>query len=154
MKRITLLLIVALSLASCGVSQHYFTRQTSISFLDFRPYSSAGFFFSADPYPGAYEPVGQMLIEIIPAKGPQGTEMPSPDELLEIAYNEAKTKGANGVANFSMQIEDSFVTLDEVVSRPQGGKFQDGVYPSSVKSSATIPAKRVKLSGSLIKIQK
>lgn len=155
MRKALLSIPLILALAGCGVTGVEFPRQTSVFLLDFRPYTSAGFFFSADPYPGPFEPVGQLNIEIIPARGPMGDEALSPDDLLRIAYDEARGKGANGVANFSMAVEDTFVTVDKARDTRPGGKYTDGVYPTSPGSAGvTVPVRKYKLSGSLINIRK
>ena len=152
MRKMLLLIPLVMTLAGCGVTRTEFPRQTSVFLLDFRPYTSAGFFFSADPYPGAYEPVGLLNVEIIPARGPRGDERLTADDLLKIAYDEAGDKGANGVANFTMTVEDAHVTVDELRERPQGGRYADEVYPVSSRSTVTVPVKRYKMSGSLIRI--
>ena len=94
----------------------------------------------------------RLNVEIIPARGPRGDERLTADDLLKIAYDEARDKGANGVANFTMTVEDAHVTVDELRERPLGGRYADEVYPVSSRSTVTVPVKRYKMSGSLIRI--
>ena len=148
MKKIFGLIVLSLLIAGCSTSSHYLGQRT-VTFLDYRPYTTEGFFFSSDPYPEAYSPIGQLLIEIIPPKTLKGVEMPSPDDLLEAAYKEAVDRGANGIANFSMKIDDTYTSVSN--TSVQSGKYKDGVYPS--KSTTWVPAKRITLSGTLIKIK-
>ncbi len=146
MKRALIILAMVALFTGCATQFNY-PRQTTITFMDFRPYTSAGFFFSADPYPEKYSPVGQLLIEIIPARTLTGVEMPTSEELLETAYNEAKAKGANGISNFSVKIDDTYTSVS---SAPSGsGKYNDGVYPG--KNTSWVQTKRITLSGTLIK---
>ena len=154
MRKLAAIILAASVLAGCGATVRQFPRQTSVSLLDFRPFTEAGFFFSADPYQGTYEPIGQMLIEIIPAKGPGGFEDPDSGELLELAYKEATERGANGVASLSMSTEETFVTIDDIRKPSGGGKYSDAVYPSASGSPVTIPVRKIKISGTLIRIQR
>ena len=90
-------------------------------FLDFQPYTAAGFFISPNPYTGQFSPVGEISITVQPAlqrpakqikgeytdglyaQGNNGNVVPEEimaEELLEMAVKEAKAKGANGISNF------------------------------------------------------
>jgi len=92
-------------------------------FLDFRPYTDAGFFISPNPYTGEFSPIGEISMTIQPALRPKAKliksagayidglysqkntsnveqEEISASELLEMAVKEAKALGANGVSNF------------------------------------------------------
>lgn len=101
-------------------------RSEHVSFLDYRPYTSAGFFLSPDSYPGKFESIGQLDIMIIPEQVSandnaddsnnkfndgiyaqrsslfyQYKEIPA-EELLETAVEKALEKGANGIANLKI----------------------------------------------------
>lgn len=65
MKKIFILSLTALIAVSCGVATH--TRVTETTFLDYRPYTSSGFFLSPDPYPGSFDALGEIRVEIVPA---------------------------------------------------------------------------------------
>lgn len=93
-------------------------RSYSISFLDYRPYTSEGFFISPDPYTGEFEALGELYLEVQPEQkeidiknkdnydsivywGTQayGFERINHAELLEMAVKRAVSVGANGIAN-------------------------------------------------------
>jgi hypothetical protein len=97
-------------------------------FLDFQPYTEAGFFISPNPYTGQFSPVGEINIIVQPAlqrpakqvKGSFGDSMYAStgapvvqeeilsEELLEMAVNEAKAQGANGISNFKcLRVSDA-----------------------------------------------
>ena len=113
---LTIAAIVAmiLSVTGCGTASR--ARSVSVGFADFRPYISSGFWVSPDPYTGKFEPVGELSIRVTPAIRPETTgdgvysatlyvpETIDPAELLELAYKEAKDKGANGIVNYKTQI--------------------------------------------------
>lgn len=123
MKRIILLLTSAFILASCAVTRGRFV---STYFLDFRPYSEAGFFISPNPYPGDFVSIGELSITVEPAILPSSkvpasdkkfedgiygappssgayTETIPASELLDMAVAQALKVGANGLANFKCQ---------------------------------------------------
>lgn len=106
-------------LCSCSVMTHQ--RYVSTMFLDFQPYTEAGFFISPNPYTGQFSPVGEINITVQPAlqqpsrqiKGVYNDAVYAPkngagvvqeeifsEELLEMAVKAAKEKGANGISNF------------------------------------------------------
>lgn len=112
-------LLAALILCSCSVMTHQ--RYVSTMFLDFQPYTEAGFFISPNPYTGQFSPVGEINITVQPAlqqpsrqiKGVYNDAVYAPkngagvvqeeilaEELLDMAVKEAKAKGANGISNF------------------------------------------------------
>ena len=121
MKRLIPLAVAVIVACSCSALTHQ--RYMSTLFLDFRPYTESGFFISPDAYTGQFSPLGEISISIRPsvqkpAKQIRGAgnyqdglyamsngvpviveEIPA-EELLEIAVNEAKARGANGIANF------------------------------------------------------
>lgn len=123
MKR-TLLTIAAiaaavLTITGCGTASR--ARAVSVSFADFRPYISSGFWISPDPYTGKHEPIGTLCIRIKPAiqqttdgdgvymSTAYTPEIIGADEMLEMAYKAAKEKGANGIANYKMEIETTAI---------------------------------------------
>ena len=90
--------------------------------MDFRPYSSADFFLSPDPYNGDFEPIGEIRIEISPAlmKPVSGSqyedsvysqgksvipEVVPMKDLLEAIVSKALDLGANGIANLEIMTE-------------------------------------------------
>ena len=92
------------------------------SFLDFRPYTSAGFFISPDAYTGEFEPLGQLYIEIYPEEieiseskrlkydEPHymngilyGFEYIKFAEILDKAVAKAMEMGADGIADLKIQ---------------------------------------------------
>lgn len=114
-------------LASCGVTSPKPTQKfTSTVFLDYRPYTDAGFFISPDPYPGDFRSLGELHLDIHPAQVPakaatvedakgrfedgvykQSTgwsylvAYPIPaSELMDEFVAKAKELGGDGVANF------------------------------------------------------
>ena len=126
-KIVLLLTIISVILTSCSVGRE--TAAVSY-FLDYRPYSEQGFFISQNPYPGEYTPIGEMKVviyptiekgkEIIGEDGIYGDnvyrtvlqyESFSDDRLLQIAVQEARKKGANGLCNLKWQLIYSENTL-------------------------------------------
>lgn len=120
MKRLALLAMTVLLLASCSTMRQ---RQTLISFLDYRPYTSADFFLSPDPCVKDFESIGQLYIDIVPGTAKEETtdtkkftdsiyskggltstsyEVISSEELLEMAVKKALEMGANGIANLKI----------------------------------------------------
>lgn len=148
MKRLTVLLLCIAMLAGCSASSPKYARQTTISFVDFRPYAAEGFFFSADPYPGSYTSVGQIRIEIIPERTAQGTEQITTEMLLDVAYTEAREKGANGISN--LKINKDVAVLNTTELNTNAGKFRDSIYPANKQRQTTSPL--YILTGTLIDI--
>ncbi|MBR5660642.1 MAG: hypothetical protein IKW99_03740 [Bacteroidales bacterium] len=145
---VTVIAIAAFS--GCGAINPQYSQTVTTSFLDFRPYTEAGFFISPDPYPGTYDPIGQFSIEIIPAKNASGVQMPSSKEILDIAYIEAQEKGANGISNFHMIIDEVYRNVE--TARVDNTKYQDSAYPKS--GNNIVPVKRITLTGNFIHITK
>ena len=106
MKRFIILLAFAIAATSCAVLQPK-ARREIVDFVDFRPYTSAGFLITPDQYPGKYEAIGQLEIRIYPEQLTDGiyytTEEISTSELLEIAFKNSVGKGANGLTNFKIE---------------------------------------------------
>ena len=120
MKRIVLMIVTMLVLASCSVTRQ---RQTFVSFIDYRPYTSADFFLSPDPCVKDFDSIGQLYIDVIPGTATPTTstaknfsdniynkggmvattyEVISSEELLEMAVSKALEMGANGIANLKI----------------------------------------------------
>lgn len=120
MKRIALIALSMLILASCSVTRQ---RQTFVSFLDYRPYTSADFFLSPDPCVKDFDSIGQLYIDIVPGTATPTSntkkdfsdniynnggltaptyEVISSEELLETAVSKALEMGANGIANLKI----------------------------------------------------
>ena len=124
MKRFITLLSLAVIATSCSIMKPQ-QRAEYVSFLDYRPYTSAGFFLSPDSYTGRFEAIGQLDITVIPEQISANStssngkfsdsiyssksslsyklkEIPA-EELLELAYKNAVDKGANGIANLEIK---------------------------------------------------
>lgn len=127
--RTSLLVVPFALLTSCAVIQPR-ERVTNTLFLDYRPYVSAGFHISPDPYNQPHNVLGELMIEVYPAIKPfskykeQGEskfsdgiysnrglsanrvfkEVITSEELLEIAVSKALDIGANGIANFEAKV--------------------------------------------------
>lgn len=121
MKRVALfcLLITAMS---CSPVIY---PSVKVYFADYRPYSDSGFFISPDPYSaGPFESLGELYIEVTtgtPNKADKGARNKNDDgiysrpekvdievgeinynELLDFAVSEAKSVGADGLADFKI----------------------------------------------------
>lgn len=121
MKRIILFAVAVACIAGCSVMKPT-PRIESAYLMDFRPYSSADFFLSPDPYNGDFEPIGEIRIEISPAlmKPVSGSqyedsvysqgksvipEVVPMKDLLEAIVSKALDLGANGIANLEIMTE-------------------------------------------------
>lgn len=123
MKKYFLIIALALCATSCATFKPQ-QRSYTISFLDYRPYTSEGFFISPDPYTGEFETLGELYLEIFPEQkeidikhkdnydrvvywGTQayGFERINHAELLEMAVKRALSVGANGIANIRITKE-------------------------------------------------
>lgn len=124
MKRICILLLALIGLQSCASMFSTYEpqqAQTFATFLDFRPYTSEGFFISPDPYTGEHEPIGQLYLEIYPEQkrisdGKRdkydqptyingmlyGYERLHFADVLEQAVVRAVTMGADGLVNLKI----------------------------------------------------
>lgn len=115
MKRLLLAIAVAVLAASCS-TMNPTKRVVLTSFSDYRPYAEAGFLISPSSYTYAFESVGEIDIFITPAKVVvdkpsmyNGAVMKVLDyeeieyaEMVEMAVNQAKEKGADALVNFSI----------------------------------------------------
>jgi len=121
MKKLLILAVAVIVASSCSVLTHQ--RYVSTMFLDFQPYTEAGFFISPNPYTGEFSPIGEISITVQPALMPKTKvirgsgeytdglyaqksnanvvqeDIPA-SELVEMAVREAKARGANGISNF------------------------------------------------------
>lgn len=121
MKRIIFLILMATFVAGCSVLKPT-PRQATTYLVDFRPYSSADFFLSPDPYQGEFEPIGEIRIEVTPALvEPRKSskfhdaiygqnhgivpEVVPMEDLLETVVAQALNLGANGIANLKVSTE-------------------------------------------------
>ena len=121
MKKTIILAVFSIILCSCGITTR--NRIVTPLFLDFRPYTSADFFLSPNPYTGEFEPIGELSVIVEPAvvKYEPKTETKYTDgiyaakptvvreqipasELLDIAVAEALKMGANGISNLKIEI--------------------------------------------------
>lgn len=121
MKRILILLLALICVSSCATFKPQ-QRSTYSYFLDYRPYTSEGFFVSPDPYTGEFESLGELYMEVFPEQkeiniddkdkydrvvywGTQayGFERIAHAELLEMAVKKAESMGANGIANLKIE---------------------------------------------------
>lgn len=154
MKRFTYLMLSLLILNSCGVLQ---TRelQKHVMFIDYTPYTEAGFFLSPNDYPGEHTPVGELHLIIDPAvlkadqKGyqdniyQQNNQVYAKDltskEILEMTVSEATKRGSNGISNLKI----------EVVTQDYPYYINEGLLTTS---ALTMPVNRYIVSGVLIRI--
>jgi hypothetical protein len=119
MKKILILTIALLSLSSCYVIQPT-NRIVKTYLVDYRPYISDTFFISPDPYTGDFEPIGEIMIEVIPAlKERKGIaqyqdelysygvtpEIVPMNDLIHEAFKQAAELHANAIVNFKIQAE-------------------------------------------------
>lgn len=126
MKRKLLLLIgVITTIIIQGCSPKLMPRTVRTFYIDYSKYSSEGFFISPNAYSGNFTPLGELLITVIPGDKVVSKmnvydsqtnlyesakliekEQISTKELLDIAVNFAKQKGANSIVNFKCEIKN------------------------------------------------
>lgn len=145
MKKLTFILAAILSLSSCGVLQ---TRelQKNVLFIDYRPYTEAGFYLSPNEYPGPHTPVGELNLVIDPAVVRSDyssnwvvEKTLSADEILSMAVSEATKRGSNGISNLKIEV----LTQDYLYYKKEGLLGTTGM---------TMPVNRYIVSGVLIRI--
>lgn len=125
-KLFLLLTLTSAALSGCSITR---PRAVYATFVDYRPYTEAGFFLSPDPYTGKYESLGELTIEVFPAITTAPKTSPSNDsdfsdglyhnqpapssayletidssEMLELAVGKALELGANGLVNLDISI--------------------------------------------------
>lgn len=156
MKRLILTVIVILTLSSCG-SLRPRGMQKQVMFIDYTPYTEAGFYISPNDYPGPHTPVGELNIIIDAAVEQMSNNRQYPEdlyqtnnyrmvsknltaeELLDIAVSEATKKGSNGISNLKIQV----VTMDYPYY------VSEGLFSTS---AMTMPANRYIITGLVIRI--
>jgi uncharacterized protein YbjQ (UPF0145 family) len=117
MKKIIVFILVSIFVFGCAPKPTKRVVKTYV--FDFREYSNSGFFISSTPYIGMFDPIGEIVIHVYPAKdvttiNPERfegdntvvvEETISPNELLDILVKEAKVLGADGIVNMSISDE-------------------------------------------------
>lgn len=122
MKKLIFIAIAVFTLTSCGSLLPRET-QTNVLYIDYTPYTEAGFFLSPNNYPGPHTPIGELNIIIDPevkekkdnkkefSDGIYQNNTPkmavktfSSEELLEMAVAEALNKKGNGISNLKIEI--------------------------------------------------
>lgn len=105
MRKFIILLSLALITTSCAMMAPQQQKEI-VTFLDYRPYTEAGFFISPNNYTGKFEPIGQLDIVVYPERVTDGFYISykevSTNELLEKAVKNSLGKGANGISNFKI----------------------------------------------------
>lgn len=122
-------IIATIAVSSCAVSTPKNTttlktteRRIEVYAYDFRPYTAKGFYFSPNPYPGNFEPIGQLTINVFPALklktekiysqsygGGEDenvqleTEKITTEQILDIAFNKTKEMGGDAIVNFKIR---------------------------------------------------
>ena len=114
--------VLVITAISCSPVIH---PSVKVYFADYRPYSDAGFFISPDPYSaGPFESLGELYIEVTtgtlkkedksvknknddgiysrPEEVDLGVGAINYNELLDLAVSEAKSLGADGLADFKI----------------------------------------------------
>lgn len=111
MKNTFILFIFTLITSSCFTLRER-GRSEYVYYLDYQKYTAAGFFLSPNDYPGKYESIGFMQIDIQPEIVDTNSDYIYPEyapkeipanELLENIVLKAIAKGANGISNLSIK---------------------------------------------------
>jgi len=134
MKKLFIAIIAVTSLVGCSAMKE--TQRTVLSsFSDYRQYAAEGFLISPSPYTYNFESVGEIDIVVEPAmvkelvKGQYSNyetlvyETIPYDELVKMAVDEAKAKGADALVNFS-------ITKEKIsqVNKMYGGYTYSHIY--------------------------
>lgn len=134
MKKLFIAIIAVASLIGCSVMKE--TQRTVFSsFSDYRQYAAEGFLISPSPYTYNFESVGEIDIVIEPAMVKELVkrqysnyetlvyETIPYDELVKMAVDEAKAKGADALVNFS-------ITKEKIsqVNKMYGGYTYSHIY--------------------------
>lgn len=123
MKKIIVMFVAIMALVGCAAPQviQQSEERVVVHFMDFEKYEKEGFFISSTPYMMEYRNIGEITIVITPQTG--NFKVPSElnpnwytietkfetidyGEVLDIAVNEAKAKGADALVN--LRIEHSY----------------------------------------------
>ena len=120
--------------------------QNNVLFIDYRPYTEAGFYLSPNDYPGPHTPVGELNLVIDPAVVRSDyssnwvvEKRLSADEILSMAVSEATKRGSNGISNLKIEI----LTQDYLYYKKERLLGTTGM---------TMPVSRYIVSGVLIRI--
>lgn len=121
-------LFLTIVISGCSVLRPT-DRITESCLLDFRPYSSADFFLSPNPYEGDFIPIGELTIDITPAlKEPSedvkfqdiyGTskklipEVVPANEILDALVAKALDIGADGISNIKISMSTENVMVNK-----------------------------------------
>lgn len=114
MKRLIIIVVCASAIAGCASLER--ARTVTGGFADYRPYTTAGFFISPDPYPGDdYTAIGEYRASVLPAwkmgeNRLYKAETITAAELLQMTVEEARKKGANGIVDYRVNITRSAST--------------------------------------------
>lgn len=115
---------------SCGVTIVPHDRIVLTSFADYTKYTEEGFLISPTNYTADFESIGELHIEVKPAlivrrqaptyeDGLKKTiytyEEIEFSELVDMAVNQAKEKGADAIVNFSINSVDNSIHSDNGV---------------------------------------
>ena len=97
MRKITLLLVTLMVMASCSITD----RTTIAFFADYRPFADKGCLISPNAYTYDFDGLGELEITVIAAKNTKKRyEQINRSELVELAVKEATKRGADGIVNF------------------------------------------------------
>jgi hypothetical protein len=122
-------------------------RKVTYFSFDFRPYNQKGFYFSPYPYPGKFEPIGQIFVEIIPeckirvisqkiirrsnnfeesiqTKEILDCENVSADYMLELLYNKAIELGADGIVSLIAFNNDEVIEASNIAHLNISNKYK------------------------------
>jgi hypothetical protein len=123
-------------------------KNVSAAFLDFRPYTSSGFFISGGPYRGDFDPIGDIEIRVDPKTVRNGDRRKASDpvylvetvkhqELINLAVEYAKSVGADALVNFRITAVE--YEADIVFDNPVNYYLITGSCISRKKSISEVP---------------
>lgn len=120
MKKLFIVISFAVLCASCSTIRPT-QRVCQTVFSDYRQYTEQGFLISPNAYPNEFEAVGEVNIIVTPAlieteiqsqytgggtRMGVAYEIISYDELVAMAVKEAKSKGADALVNFTIDVQE------------------------------------------------
>ncbi len=123
MKKVVLGLMFASFLLSCSVSE----KVVSSNYESYSDYASDSFFVSPYGYYGDYEAIGVVNFEV--KKETEGLTKSTKEELMKMAIEMAKEKGANGLMNCSC--EETVTSEYKKVLHPHANISKKLVYKKS-----------------------
>ena len=130
MKRIGLffLFLSCHVITSCGTQYRVIEKESQSIVFDFRKYTNRGFMFTPEKYTKEYESIG--LIDLViytkmvqaqktigekPVLNLGWTPIPiNPNELIEMAYREATSMGANAITGFQIKNTSRFNPIHKI----------------------------------------